>query len=395
MDLQCIVSRSYHLFLELPEPARSADLELRSMRIVIKIGTSTITNGTPFLAPPLLIELARQASQLQSEGCQVLLVSSGAIAMAREKLGFPQLPKDIPAKQMLAAVGQPRLMAVYEQIFGLYGVTVAQVLLTREDLASRSRYLNARNTLIALMEHKVLAVVNENDTVATEEIRVGDNDNLSALVANLIDANWLILLTDQSGLHTADPRIDPNARLVEEVTGREISQELWKAAGGSETGLGTGGMITKLQAADLARRSGANCVIACGKEPDVLLRIIRGENVGTRFPATATSVESRKRYILSARRAPGTLVVDEGASRALRNGGSLLPVGMTEVKGTFQRGDTVKIELPDGSEIARGIVNYDSRDLIKIVCRPSDQIESIIGYHFGDEVIHRNDLVLL
>jgi glutamate 5-kinase len=340
------------------------------MRIVIKIGTSTITNGTQFLAPPLLIELARQAAQLQSEGCQVLLVSSGAIAMAREKLGFPQLPKDIPAKQMLAAVGQPRLMAVYEQIFGLYGITVAQVLLTREDLASRSRYLNARNTLIALMEHNVLAVVNENDTVATEEIRVGDNDNLSALVANLVDANWLILLTDQTGLYTADPRVDPNARLVEEVSGREISSELWAAAGGSETGLGTGGMITKLQAADLARRSGANCVIACGREPDVLLRIVRGENIGTRFPATATSLESRKRYILSARRAPGMLVVDDGAARALRNGGSLLPVGMTEVKGTFQRGD-------------------------QIVRCPSEKIESILGYHFGDEVIHRNDLVLL
>ena len=365
------------------------------MRIVIKIGTSTITNGTPFLAPPLLIELARQASQLQSEGCQVLLVSSGAIAMAREKLGFPQLTKDIPAKQMLAAVGQPRLMAVYEQIFGLYGITVAQVLLTREDLASRSRYLNARNTLIALMEHKVLAIVNENDTVATEEIRVGDNDNLSALVANLIDANWLILLTDQAGLHTADPRVDPNARLVEEVTSREISHELWQAAGGSETGLGTGGMITKLQAADLARRSGANCVIACGKEPDVLLRIVRGENVGTRFPATATSLESRKRYILSARRAPGILVVDDGAARALRSEGSLLPVGMTEVKGTFQRGDTVRVALQDGSEIARGIVNYDSRDLAQIVRCPSEKIEPILGYHFGDEVIHRNDLVLL
>ncbi len=376
-------------------PARPVELENQPMRIVIKIGTSTITNGTSFLAPPLLIEVARQASQLQSEGHQVLLVSSGAIAMAREKLGFPQLPKDIPAKQMLAAVGQPRLMAVYEQIFGLYGITVAQVLLTREDLASRRRYLNARNTLLALMEHGLLAVVNENDTVATEEIRVGDNDNLSALVANLIDANWLILLTDQAGLYTADPRLNPDARMVEEVADREISAELWQAAGGSETGLGTGGMITKLQAADLARRSGANCVIANGKEPDVLLRILRGENVGTRFPATATSVESRKRYILSARRAPGSLVVDEGAARALRNGGSLLPVGMTAVTGAFQRGDTVKIALPDGSEIARGIVNYDSRDLAQIVRCPSDRIESILGYHFGDEVVHRNDLVLL
>jgi glutamate 5-kinase len=365
------------------------------MRIVIKLGTSTLTNGTPYLAPPLLLELARQASQLQSAGHQVLLVSSGAIAIGRERLGFPQLPKDIPAKQMLAAVGQPRLMAIYEQIFGFYGLTVAQILLTRMDLARRRRYLNARNTLIALIEQKVIPIVNENDTVATEEIRVGDNDNLSALVANLVDANWLILLTDQLGLYTADPRTDPNARLVKEVATREISPELWRAAGGSETGLGTGGMVTKLQAADLARRSGAACIIASGKEPNVLLRIAEGEKLGTHFSPIATSVESRKRYILSARRAPGLLCVDDGAAQALQRGGSLLPVGMTAVNGMFERGDTVRIAKPDGSEIARGIVNYSSRDLALIVRHSSDEIESILGYHFGDEVIHRNDLVLL
>ncbi len=365
------------------------------MRIVIKIGTSTLTNSTPYLAPPLLIDLARQASELQAAGHQVLLVSSGAIAIGRERLGFPQLPKDIPAKQMLAAVGQPRLMALYEQIFGLYGLTVAQILLTRMDLASRRRYLNARNTLIALIEQKAVPIVNENDTVATEEIRVGDNDNLSALVANLVDANWLILLTDQPGLYTADPRIDPNATLVEEVNAREISPELWRAAGGSETGLGTGGMVTKLQAADLARRSGAACIIASGKESNVLLRIVEGEKPGTYFSPIATSLESRKRYILSARRAPGMLTVDEGASQALQRGGSLLPIGMTAVEGTFERGDTVRIAKPDGTEIARGIVNYGSQDLARIARCPSDEIESILGYHFGDEVIHRNDMVLL
>ena len=365
------------------------------MRIVIKVGTSTLTDGTPYLAPPLLIEVARQACRLQAAGHQILMVSSGAIAIGRERLGFPQLPKDIPAKQMLAAVGQPRLMALYEQIFGLYGVTVAQVLLTRADLAGRRSYLNARNTLVALIEQKVMPIVNENDTVATEEIRVGDNDNLSALVANLVDANYLVLLTDQSGLHTADPRIDPDAQLVAEISTRDISPELWRAAGGSETGLGTGGMVTKLQAADLARRSGAACIIASGKEPDVLLRIAEGERPGTYFSPIATSMESRKRYILAARRAPGLLSIDEGAVQALQRGGSLLPVGMTAVSGTFERGDTVRLANSEGGEIARGIVNYGSRDLARLIRCSSDEIESILGYHFGDEVIHRNDLVLL
>jgi glutamate 5-kinase len=336
------------------------------MRTVVKLGTSTLTNGTSHLSPPLLIDLARQISQLQAAGQQIILVSSGAIAAGRERLGFPDLPKDIPAKQMLSAIGQPRLMAFYEQIFSLYGLTVAQVLLTRMDLSNRRGYLNARNTLIALMEQKVLPVINENDAVATEEIRVGDNDNLSALVANLVDADWLILLTDQAGLYTADPRLDPNAQLV-----------------------------TKLQAADLARRSGACCIIAQGSMPDVLLRIDKGEKVGTRFHPVATSVESRKRYILSGRQSPGQLIVDAGAANALHRGGSLLPVGLSAVSGTFDRGDTVRVVLSDGGEIACGIVNYDSRDLAQIVRCPSDEIESILGYHFGDEVIHRNDMVLL
>ncbi len=365
------------------------------MSIVVKLGTSTITNGTAYLSPPLLIELARQISQLQASGRRIVLVSSGAIAAGRERLDFPNLPKDIPAKQMLSAVGQPRLMAMYEKIFGLYDLTVAQVLLTRTDLAIRKRYLNARNTLIALMQQRVVPIVNENDAVATEEIRVGDNDNLSALVANLVDAELLVLLTDQAGFYTADPRMNPDAQLVEEVTSREIAPEIWQAAGTSIPGLGTGGMTTKLQAADLARRSGTCCVIAAGREPNVLLRIAEGEKVGTLFSPIATSIESRKRYILSALQAPGELRVDDGAVQALGRGASLLPVGLTGVSGTFDRGDTVRVLRPDGAEIARGIVNYDSHDLALIVRRPSDEIESILGYRFGDEVIHRNDLVLL
>lgn len=325
----------------------------------------------------------------------MVLVSSGAIAAGREKLNFPQLPKVIPAKQMLAAIGQPRLMAFYEQIFGLYGLTVAQILLTRSDLSHRRRYLNARNTLTALLQQNIIPIINENDTVATEEIRVGDNDNLSALAANLIDADTLILLTDQDGLFTADPRNNPSAQLIQTVRGEQIPKTVWEAAGGSNSDLGTGGMITKIQAADLARRSGTSCIIANGKEPDVLLRLINGECLGTHFEPVTETVESRKRYILSARRAPGLLTVDHGADQAIQRGGSLLSVGLVAISGTFRRSEVVRVADTDGRELARGIVNYDSRDLARILQRHSDEIESILGYHYGDEVIHRNDLVLV
>ena len=365
------------------------------MRIVLKLGTSTLTGGTNHSAAPVLIGIARQVQALQEGGHQVVVVSSGAMAAGRAKLDFPQLPKDIPAKQMLSAIGQPRLMALYEQLFGFYALTVAQVLLTRADLSSRRSYLNARNTLLALLDHSVVPVINENDTVATEEIRVGDNDNLSALVANLIDADWLVLLTDQHGLFTADPRNDPAAKLVEEVATAEIPERLWQAAGGKGSKLGTGGMVTKLQAADLARRSGATCIIANGSEPDVLVRLVNGEKLGTRFLPVASAVESRKRYILAGRRAPGFLGVDEGAARALRQGGSLLPVGLVTVSGAFERGDTVRVLDPSEKEIARGIVNYSNRDLAQLIRRRSDEIESILGYNFGDEIIHRNNLVVL
>jgi glutamate 5-kinase len=374
----------------------SGALKEAELRFVIKLGTSTLTRGTKHLSPPLVIELARQIAALKSQGHELILVSSGAIAAGRERLDFPHLPKEVPAKQMLSAVGQPRLMAFYEQIFGMYGVTVAQVLLTGMDMASRRGYLNARNTLTALVENGVLPIVNENDAVATEEIRVGDNDNLSALVANLIDADRLILLTDQEGLFTADPRYNAGACLIEEISGREINPEIWQAAGVSAgPGLGTGGMVTKLQAVDLARRGGALCVIAQGAEPEVLLRLASGEHLGTRFLPAATAVESRKRYILSGRQVPGRLTIDSGAAAALRRGASLLSVGIAETTGDFGRGDTVRVALEDGTEIARGIVNYDSRDLVRILRRPSDEIESILGYYFGDEVIHHNNLALL
>jgi glutamate 5-kinase len=272
---------------------------MNAQRIVVKLGTSTLTAGTSHLSPPRIVDLVRQMAALLDAGCELLLVTSGAIAAGRERLSFPRLPKDIPIKQMLAAVGQPRLMALYEQLFGLYSLQVGQILLTRADLSDRKRYLNSRNTLHALLSQRVVPIVNENDTVSTEEIRVGDNDNLSALVANLVEADLLVILTDQPGLFTSDPRRNPEARLISEVSEATIPDELWQAAGGSSNLLGTGGMFTKLQAADLARRSGTKVVIACGSEPDVLDRIFSGEKIGTAFLPVATAVESRKRYLIA------------------------------------------------------------------------------------------------
>ena len=363
-------------------------------RLVVKCGTSTLTAGTTHLSAPRLVEIAQQIAQLRQAAHEVIVVSSGAVAVGRERLNLTQLPKDLPVKQMLSAVGQPRLMAVYEQIFGLYGLTIAQVLLTRSDLADRRRYLNSRNTLIALLEHGIIPIVNENDTVATEEIRVGDNDNLSALVANLIDADLLVLLTDQSGLYTADPEHDPNAQLITDVIEPEIPAAIWQAAGGSANGLGTGGMITKLQAADLARRSGTTVVIASGGEPQVLTRLAAGEKIGTWFQPVVTSLESRKRYILAGQSA-GSISIDAGAAQALQHGRSLLPVGVIAVAGNFERGDTVQVHNPIGREVARGIVNYESSDLVQLCRHQSSEIEAILGYTYGDEVIHRNNLILL
>jgi glutamate 5-kinase len=364
-------------------------------RIVIKLGSTTLTAGTAHISSARVVDIARQASALRARGLEVILVTSGAMAAGRERLGFPQLPKELPAKQMLAAVGQPRLMALYEQVFGLYDQPIAQVLLTRTDLGDRRRYLNSRNTLTALLSHGVIPIINENDTVATEEIRVGDNDNLSALVANLVDADLLVLLTDQPGLFTADPRSDPEAVLVNEVDEPEIPAELWKAAGGTDSDIGTGGMLTKLQAADLARRSGTMVLIASGEIADVILRAADGETIGTRFLPVATAVESRKRYILAGGRAAGGVRIDAGAVLALGRGSSLLPVGVKSVEGAFERGDSIRVLDPGGREIARGIANYGSSELAKIIGRKSDEIEQILGFNFGDEVIHRNDLVRL
>ncbi len=364
--------------------------------IVVKLGTSTLTAGSSSLSPARMVELVRQMAQLHNEGRKVVLVSSGAIAAGRERLAFPQLPKEIPAKQMLSAVGQPRLMALYEQLFEIYKLTVAQVLLTRTDLANRRCYLNSRNTLTALLAQGVVPIVNENDTVATEEIRVGDNDNLSALVANLIEADLLVMLTDQPGLFTADPRTDATAELIKDVGTASIPRSLWEAVGGTAGKFGTGGMFTKLQAADLARRCGATVIIAGGDEENVLTRLAAGEGLGTRFSPLATPLEGRKRYILAGGNSVhGSITVDAGAARALQKGGSLLPVGVTGVTGEFDCGDTVKVVNPSGGEIACGLANYGSEDLLRISGKRSNEIEAILGSDYADEVIHRDNLVLL
>src|SRR5215813_11174050 len=279
-------------------------------RIVIKLGTTVLTDGTRRLSRRRMLEIVRQAAQLHEAGHHVVIVSSGAIAAGRETLNYPELDRSVPAKQMLSAVGQGRLIQIYTELFSLFDITVGQVLLTRADLSNRTGYLNARDTLLTLLEHRIVPIINENDTVATEEIKVGDNDNLSALVANLVDADLLILLTDQQGLYTADPRTNPDAKLIPVVP--QINESIFALAGGTSTGLGTGGMITKLQAAQLAGRSGTATVIASGSPPNVLVDIAAGQQIGTAFPPPVTHRESRKRWLLS-ERPQGAISVDAGA----------------------------------------------------------------------------------
>lgn len=366
----------------------------RALRLVVKIGSSTLTAGTDRLNRPQMLELVRQMAHLHSQGIDIVVVSSGAMASGREALGFPKGRKDIPFKQVLAAVGQARLMQVWDQLFSLYGLIVAQTLLTREDLADRQRYLNARNTLLALLERRVVPIVNENDVVGVDEIKIGDNDNLSALVANAIDADLLVLLTDIAGLYTADPRADPQATLIPEVTDINASIEALGGKPGSERGVG--GMQTKIQAARLATESGVAVVIADGSLPDVLERLARGEAIGTRFQPVESNVESRRRWIIAGLASRGEVTVDAGAAAALLRGGkSLLPAGISDVRGHFERGDTITIKDSAGNRLACGVANYSASDLVRIHGRRSADIESTLGYEYGEEAVHRNNLVLL
>lgn len=366
---------------------------MNPQRIIVKLGTSVLTNETRRLSRQRVLEIVQQVAALHAQGHEMVIVSSGAQAAGRERLHEPELSKSVPAKQMLSAVGQGRLMHVYSELFDIFQVIVGQVLLTRGDLSDRHRYLNARDTLTTLIDMRIVPIVNENDATATEEIRVGDNDNLSALVANLLDADLLVLLTDQPGLYTADPRTDDSAELIPVV--QKIDAATLAAAGGAGTSLGTGGMATKLQAAQLASRSGVTTVIAAGKEPNVLTRIVGGEALGTRFERTTSHVESRKRWLL-AEKPHGELLVDAGAVRALRTGGvSLLSVGVTEVRGEFTRGEPLAVVGPDGKRVAHGLTNYSSTDVRQLCGTKSGKILEILGYTYGDAVIHRNNMILL
>ena len=364
------------------------------MRIVVKLGTSTVASQNKTVNRPRLLEIVRQIARLHARGHEMALVSSGAIFVGRHEAGDLPQRKDIPFKQMLAAIGQVKLMHIYEQLFDIYGLTIAQALLTRSDLANRARYLNARNTLNLLLERKVIPIINENDVVGVEEIKIGDNDTLSAMIANLIDADLLLILTDQPGLFTADPRLYADAELIPEVA--SITDSIRALAAGSGSNMGVGGMITKLEAAQLATRSGVECIIASSSEPEVLLRLIeRGELLGTRFPAKISHVESRKRWILT-EPAQGKLIVDQGARRAmLENQKSLLPVGVLRVEGDFARGETVVVKDQGGQEICRGITNYKASDIEAIKGRHSEQIEAILGYNYGTTLIHRDNMVIL
>ena len=367
--------------------------EKQRKRLVVKVGTNTLTGGEDGLSRPQMLGVVRQIGRLLRAGHQVALVSSGAIVAGRQALHVARNGKDIPFKQVLAAVGQAKLMQAWDQLFSTEDVIVAQTLLTRGDLADRQGYLNARNTLLALLERNVVPIINENDVVATEEIKIGDNDNLSALVANLIDADLLILLTDQAGLYTADPRRSSTATLIAEVS--VISEDIIALAAGAGTARGTGGMVTKVQAARLATESGVTVVVAGGTTENVLVKAVSGEPVGTRFPSNRTRMESRKRWILSGLARKAAAQIDPGAVLALKRGRSLLPAGIVDVKGPFDRGDSVNIVGPDGKPVGCGVANYNAADLERIKGCRSAEITRILGYHFGDEVIHRNNVVML
>jgi glutamate 5-kinase len=363
-------------------------------RFVVKVGSSLVTSQGAGLDTDAIARWAGQVAALRQAGREVVLVSSGAIAEGMQRLGWKIRPHSMHELQAAAAVGQMGLVQVYETCFREHGLRTAQVLLTHADLADRQRYLNARSTLLTLLELGVIPVINENDTVVTDEIRFGDNDTLGALVTNLVDADCLIILTDQAGLYTADPRLDPAATLVGEATAGDPNLE--EMAGGAGSPNARGGMLTKLAAAKRAARSGARTVIASGREDDVLLRIARGEHVGTHLTAGTSPLAARKQWLADHVRVSGRMVLDQGAVQALRSGGkSLLPIGVQHVEGEFERGALVSCVDPKGNEVARGLVNYGAQESRRIAGRASTEIDSILGYVDEPELIHRDNLVLL
>ncbi|HOG02904.1 MAG TPA: glutamate 5-kinase [Accumulibacter sp.] len=361
-------------------------------RLVIKVGSALVTNNGEGLDLGAISEWARQIATLHASGRQVILVSSGAIACGLQRLGWRKRPHAVHELQAAAAVGQMGLAQVYESAFARYGLHTAQILLTHDDLADRKRYLNARSTLSTLLQFGVVPIINENDTVVTDEIKFGDNDTLGALVANLVEADCLIILTDQQGLFTADPRTDAAATLIGEA--RAGLPALEAMAGGVGTPFGKGGMITKVIAAKRAARSGAHTVIASGRAADVIIRLANGEPLGTLLISETQALTARKQWLADHLQLNGQLILDNGAIQALREGKSLLPIGVLAVHGVFERGAAVACVDREGREIARGLANYGSSDARRIARHASQDIEDILGYMDEPEIIHRDNLIL-
>lgn len=374
------------------------DVLRNARRIVVKVGSSLVTNEGRGLDEAAIGEWSRQlAALVRAQGAQrreVIMVSSGAVAEGMKRLGWSTRPRQIHELQAAAAVGQMGLAQMYETKLREQGMGSAQVLLTHADLADRERYLNARSTLLTLLSLGVVPVINENDTVVNDEIKFGDNDTLGALVANLVEADALIILTDQKGLYTADPRRDPTAQFVHEARAGDVALEAM--AGGVGSSIGSGGMITKIIAAKRAAGSGASTVIAWGREPDVLLRLAQGESIGTLLVAQTAKTQARKQWMVDHLQLRGAVAVDAGAAAKLRaEGKSLLPIGMTAVEGDFSRGDVIAVRDPAGSEIARGLANYASAEA-RLLCRkPSAEFQSLLGYMAEPEMVHRDNLVLM
>lgn len=361
--------------------------------IVVKVGSSLVTAEGRGIDQTALNQWAGQIAELKKKGIEVVFVSSGAIAEGIKRLGWPKRPTALNELQAAAAVGQMGLAQAYETAFLPHQVHTAQILLTHQDLSNRTRYLNARSTLRTLLEKGIVPIINENDTVTTEEIKLGDNDTLGALVANLVDADALIILTDQKGLYDSDPRKNPHAQFISNISAEHTDLE--NMAGGAGSGVGTGGMYTKVLAAKRAALSGATTIVASGREPDVLLRLLNGESIGTLFFSSHSRVAARKQWLLGHVQQAGKIVIDDGAVKALTEGHrSLLPVGCVRVDGHFHRGELVAVLNTEGKEIARGLVNYSSGEIGKILRTPSEKIISKLGYINEEELIHRDNMAL-
>jgi glutamate 5-kinase len=369
------------------------DLSL-ARRIVVKVGSTLVTNDGRGLDRSAIARWAAQLGALRGMGKEVVLVSSGAIAEGMQRLGWVKRPQSIHELQAAAAVGQMGLAQVYESSFAAHGIATAQILLTHADLADRVRYLNARSTLFTLLALGVVPIINENDTVITDEIKFGDNDTLGALVTNLIEGDVLIILTDQQGLFTADPRVNAGAELVR--TGRAGDPVLESMAGASGSAIGRGGMLTKVLAAKRAATSGAHTIIASGREPEVLVRLCNGEALGTALGAQMATLSARKQWMADHLQLAGQVVIDAGAARALVSGGkSLLPIGVVEIRGEFARGEVVSCVDEKGREVARGIINYGSSEARRIARKPSSEIEATLGFVDAPELVHCDNMVLL